>query len=139
MQALGTALSSGSLSDAQQASAQSQQNSPAGGTAQNIQNSDSPGQALQNIGSALQSGNITDAQQAFAKLQSTKGAGKGHHHHHKGGGSQGATNGSAAGQAGATQPNTYSANGLAAPSSTGGTGSGSSQSINITVQLDITA
>ena len=144
MQALGTALSSGNLTDAQNAFAQLQQNLPVSSSTTTSQNSDSPGQAIQNIGSALQSGNITDAQQAFAKLQSSvKGAGKGHHHHHKGGASQAAsstTSGSQAGttQIGSTQPSTYSASGSFSISDTNST-SGDSQSANISIQIDFSA
>ena len=139
MQALGTALSSGSLSDAQQAYSQLQQNLPSGGSAQGSQNSDSPGAALQSLGSALQSGNISDAQQAFAKLQSAKGAGKGHHHHHKGGDTQAGKSAGGTGQSGTTQPITYSASGLGAASGGSDTTSGATQPVNITLQLDITA
>jgi hypothetical protein len=144
MQALGTALSSGNLSDAQNAFAQLQQNLPASSGTTTSQNSDSPGQAIQNIGSALQSGNITDAQQAFAKLQAaTKGAGKGHHHHHKAGASQGGGATAAASKAGttqnSTQPSTYSASGFSPSSSDNSTASGESQTTNITIQIDISA
>jgi len=139
MQALGTALNSGSLSDAQQAYAQLQQNLPAAGNSQNGQNSDSASGTIQSIGSALQSGNITDAQQAFAKLQSAKGAGKAHHHHHKGGGSQAGAAAGGTSQSGTTQPNTYTASGLGASSSDKTSASGASGTVDITLQLDITA
>lgn len=145
MQALGTALSSGNLSDAQNAFAQLQQNLPSSSSTSTSQNTDSVGQAIQNIGSALQSGNITDAQQAFAKLQSaTKGAGKGHHHHHKAGASQGGSATAGASQTGttqtgSTQPSTYSASGFSPSSSDNSTASGESQTTNITIQLDISA
>ena len=138
MQALGSALSSGNLSGAQQAFAQLQQNLPSGGATPSSQNTDSAGQTIQNIGSALQSGNISDAQQAFAKLQGMKGAGKGHHHHHKGSGSQSGSSGAAAGQTATTQPATYSASGLPATGASG-TDSGTAQTVSITLQLDITA
>ena len=108
-------------------------------------NTDSAGQAIQNIGSALQSGNITDAQQAFAKLQAaTKGAGKGHHHHHKAGASQGSSATAGASQTGttqigSTQPSTYSASGFSPSSNDNGSASGGSQTTNIRIQLDISA
>ena len=139
MQALGTALSSGNLSDAQQAYAQLQQNLPAGATSQGSQNNDSTSGTLQSIGSSLQSGNISDAQQAFAKLQGMKGAGKGHHHHHKGGGSQAGTAAGGTSQSAASQPSTYSASGFSAPAGTSDATSGAAQSVSISLQLDITA
>ena len=77
-QNLGKALQSGNLSDAQQAFATLQQDTPTTGQSQGSQSSNSSN-PMQDLGNALQSGDLTGAQQAFAKMQK---AGKGHGHHH---------------------------------------------------------
>lgn len=86
--AIGSALQSGNLSDAQSALATFQQDLPG-----NSQTSTNPpfgnnSQAnadYQSLVSALKSGNLADAQQAYASLQNDlqgTEAGKSHRHHH---------------------------------------------------------
>ena len=79
IQNLGKALQSGNLSDAQQAYATLQQDSPTSSQAPGSQDNSPAGQAMQKLGTALQSGDLSGAQQAFAQMQK---AGKGHGHHH---------------------------------------------------------
>lgn len=79
LQALTKAISSGDLSDAQQAYATLTQSQSASGDAPDP---NSPlGQALAQIGKDLQSGDISSAQQTLSSLKS-KAHGHGGHHHH---------------------------------------------------------
>ena len=77
-QNLGKALQSGNLSDAQQAFATLQQDSPTSGQPQGNQSSNASN-PMQDLGNALQSGDLSGAQTAFAQMQK---AGKGHGHRH---------------------------------------------------------
>jgi hypothetical protein len=88
--ALGTALSSGNLSDAQSAFSSLQQSMPSGTqgstSSESASNSQNPVQtAMTALQQALGTGNVSAAQTAFSQLQSVM---KGHHHHgqHEGGG-----------------------------------------------------
>jgi hypothetical protein len=79
-QALGNALQSGNLSQAQSAFAQLMQNGP---TAQSGQQNSTLTNDLNALSTALQSGNVSDAQKAFATLQQDMAAtGRSHHRHH---------------------------------------------------------
>jgi hypothetical protein len=98
--AVGSALQSGSVSDAQSALATLQQNLPGNSTASASQpfgRNSAANTDYQNLTSALQSSNLSGAQQAFASLQKDlqgtgkTGKGHGHHHHHHGSGSAPAT------------------------------------------------
>jgi hypothetical protein len=94
-QSLVSAISSGNLSQAQQAYATLTQLQTGNGTSSSSSTSSASSapqngfqQALSQIGSDLQSGNITGAQQTLASLQQSHEGG-GHHHHHGGGGGGG--------------------------------------------------
>ncbi len=86
-QQLGTAISSGNLSDAQTALTAILQNLPNGqGNSKNQIGSD-----LQSLQSAIKSGDVSSTQKAYSTLQNdmqTAKTSRGHHHHHKDGDSQ---------------------------------------------------
>jgi hypothetical protein len=86
--AIGSALQSGNLSDAQSALATFQQDLPGNSqtsTHQPFGNNTQANTDYQSLVSALESGNLSDAQKAYASLendlQGTE-AGKSHRHHH---------------------------------------------------------
>ena len=92
LQALGAALQSGNLSDAQAAFQSLTQNSSAPSSAASA--TGTPQTAVANdltaLGTALKSGSLTDAQAAYKTLlqdiqsmQQTQGTHKHHHHHHQ--------------------------------------------------------
>ena len=113
--AIGSALQSGSLSDAQNALATFQQS-----VSTNLQNSasqlfsanDQASSAFQSLVSALNSGDSAGALKAYSNLQAAlqnsqttqapQSASRGHHHHHHGGGS------SAESSSSSTNPNSSS-------------------------------
>jgi hypothetical protein len=96
--AVGSALQSGSVSDAQSALTVLQQNLTGNSTASASQpfgRNNAANTDYQNLTSALQSSNLSGAQQAFASLQKdlqgSGKTGKGHGHHHHGSGAPPAT------------------------------------------------
>ena len=98
--ALGKALQSGNITDAQTAYAKLQSDLQTQKQGQQSTTTASGASAVQkdfeSLSQALQSGNITDAQTGFTKLQNDLQslAGSGHHHHHHGGGTNSGTGGS---------------------------------------------
>jgi hypothetical protein len=84
--AIGSALQSGNLPDAQSALAAFQLDLPAQSSASNIQpfGNNSPANAdYQKLAAALNSGNLADARQAYAGLQNDlQGTGQAHRHRH---------------------------------------------------------
>ena len=91
LQALGTALQSGNLSDAQAAFRSLTQNSSTPSSAASATGTPQTAVAkdLTALGTALKSGSLTDAQEAYKTLmqdiqsmQQTQGTHKHHHHHH---------------------------------------------------------
>jgi hypothetical protein len=95
--AIGSALQSGNLSDAQSALATFQQDLPGNSqssTSQPFGNNTQANADYQSLVSALKSGNLPDAQKAYTSLQNDlqgTGAGKSHRHHHHGSSDSGAT------------------------------------------------
>ena len=92
--AIGSALQSGDLSEAQSALATFQQDLPGNSqssTNQPFGNNTQANTDYQNLVSSLKSGNLPDAQKAYANLQNDlQGTGKSHrHHHHHGSGESG--------------------------------------------------
>jgi hypothetical protein len=92
LQALGTALQSGNLSDAQAAFQTLTQNSSTPSSAASATGTPQTAVAkdLTALGTALSSGGLTDAQEAYKTLlqdiqsmQQKQGAHKHHHHHHQ--------------------------------------------------------
>ena len=88
-QAIGSALQSGNLTNAQSALSAFQQDlqgSSQSSSSQPFGTNTKANSDFQTLVSSLQSGNLSNAQQAFSSLQtdlkSSQSAHKGHHHHH---------------------------------------------------------
>ncbi|MGP8201497.1 MAG: hypothetical protein ACLQU4_18560 [Limisphaerales bacterium] len=85
--AIGSALQSGNLADAQSAMAEFQQDLPSQlqTTNQPFGNDTQANTDYQKLAGALNAGNLADARQAYAGLQNDlQGTGKSHRHHHRG-------------------------------------------------------
>jgi len=125
-QNLGKALQSGNLSDAQQAFATLQQDSPSSGQSKGSSNT-----AMHDLGNALQSGDLSGAQQAFAQIQN---AGKGHgHHHHQQSSQQSGNSGTDANLTINIQEMTYSGQGTIGTPSNADSGESSAAKATVSI------